>query len=426
MKNHSAGSPSSFNDEWFYEELMEFDLEKSLDLSSWYESENGPRWRAMAQKVWSPSPERTEWRDLIERLPSYFGSEVAYLADRTLTFAGRMHPDLDTILANHAYTEWLLYSEMDYSQYRDHIVHPFKVGMLAWWLLEKGAKDARNEILRNLSEASHVQRLLRHLGLTREIFSVSNQDSYRILNAAIWIAALFHDLGYGHNFMCGLEKRLCSSFGFYAGDVVGGSITGMNPDLMEKSLIVHHLDIHSTREDVNTGRWRNNSWPPNKERWQTSLFANLTRNHSIAGAMNLLCICQEIVDNWPDVDPRLVLVFELAAEAIFLHDLTGKDSFSEPNFEITFKESPLAVVLILADEMQCWGRPVLRYRRADDDQETITRFCSEHEELSYRLEDKNDKQTLYLDTHVFVKLQKMRDELKRLDWEGLVEIEELK
>ncbi|MFH1115156.1 MAG: hypothetical protein V1792_14690 [Pseudomonadota bacterium] len=154
------------------------------------------------------------------------------------------------------------------------------------------------------------------------------------------------------------------------------------------------------------------------------LFDNLTRNHSIAGALNLLCIAQEIVDHWPDVDPRLVLVFELAAEAIFLHDLTGKDSFSKSDLKITFQQSPLAVVLILADEMQCWGRPVLRHRPGGDDSETVTRFCSEHDELQYELITEDGKSTLSLEGHVFDKLDKMHSK-GRLDWHGFVEIKRL-
>ncbi|MFH1114918.1 MAG: hypothetical protein V1792_13485 [Pseudomonadota bacterium] len=420
MPANRLATPASFNDEWFYGELSKFDREHHLDLKSWYKSNEGPRWRAMSHTVWSSSPERTEWKRLIERLPTYFGSEVVYLTDWTLESLRRIYPDFDTIFANHAYMEWLLYAEMDYGEYRDHIVHPVKVAMVAWWLLNE-LSDATERIRERLASTAHVQRLLGHIGLSKGIFGDG-----KIVNAAIWLAALFHDLGYGHNFLCGLETRLMGSFGFYAGDVVGGSIAGMHPDLIEKSLIKHHLDGGSTGKPINTLGRKKRSWPPAKEPWQTMLYDNLPRNHSIAGALNLLCINQEIVDHWPDVDPRLVLIFELAAEAVFLHDLTGEKSFSKIDFQISFDESPLGVLLILADEIQCWGRPVLKHRRGRGHQEIVIRFEPEREAVKYRLEHSVSRSKLHLESCVSKKLEKIRSNGGRVDWSGLLDIVELK
>jgi hypothetical protein len=396
----------ALHDKWFYGELSKIRTENYADLSDWYKDtiNNGPRRRYMPQSVWAGSANRSEWRNLIQRLPSYFASEVAYLSNLNLEIATRIFPHLDTILANHAYFEWLLYAELDYDEYRDHIVHPFKVAMISKWLLDKADQD-RSKVADKLKKSKNVNRRLNDLNLSKNVFS--GDDGKRIINTALWLASLYHDLGYGHHFACCLEQRIRASYDFYRGDTVGGSVAGVNPDFIKRSLIRHHLDPTAADCPIQNRNHKDYRYPPEKFNWQNQLYANLSLNHSMAGALNMLCLLQDIIDYWPDADPRLILVFELAAEAIFLHDLTCKDNHILPHLEFAFDKTPLAIILILSDELQCWGRPVIRHRRGKDEHEIISRFEPERDRLNYNWGKSLDPPVLKLDKKIQYKIKKV-------------------
>ncbi len=427
------------DDEWFYGELNKIRKGDYADLSEWYKDtiNNGPRRRYMPQSVWAGSANRSEWRNLLQRLPSYFASEVAFLSNLNLEIATRIFPHLDTILANHAYFEWLLYAELDYDEYRDHIVHPFKVAMISKWLLENADDENRSKVADKLKKSKNVNRRLNDLNLSRDVFS--GDDGKRIINTALWLASLYHDLGYGHHFACCLEQRISASYGFYKGDTVGGSVAGVNPDFIRRSLIRHHLDPNAAGCPIQNRNHKEYRYPPEKFTWQNQLYANLSLNHSMAGALNMLCLLQDIIDYWPDVDPRLILVFELAAEAIFLHDLTGKDNHKLPHLEFAFDKTPLAIILILSDELQCWGRPMIRHRRGKDEHEIISRFEPKEDRLNYEWDKNQDPPILRIDKEIFddeiykleqrlIKQNEQATNKKTLDvhpWDKFLEVEPL-
>ena len=246
-----------FNDEWFYEQLKQFDLKSEVDLSNWYNHSEGPSWRGIPQTVWYQKPQSEIWKKLYKRLPHHFAREVAYLNNLSFEIARRVYPNFDTILANHAYSEWILYANLDHEKYREHIVHPFKVAVIARWLLEQ--TNRMKQLSANLSKANHVKDLLNRLSLKKSVFT---EDNGKIIKAALWLAGLYHDLGYGHNFFCRMESRLKETYSFYKGDLVAESISGIPEKTIENSLIKKYL----------------------KPNWKTSLYENLSRNHSIAGA----------------------------------------------------------------------------------------------------------------------------------------------
>lgn len=406
---------ATLNDEWFYTKLEDYTREKSLetevDLTEWFNFKQGPRWRGMPESVWRGDSDLPEWKKLCRRLPKYFASEVAYLTNRSLEIARRVFPYFDTILASHAYVEWLLYANLDHGKYRDHIVHPFKVAVIARWLLEKTEKF--EQIAQKLGEAGHVQNLLKKLGLSEDVFT---ENDYKLIKAAMWLAGLYHDLGYGHNLLCYLEKRLETSYRFYVGDVVAGSVRGIPPECIERSLLRSYLEEKGKCDTPAEGYW-----PPKKGAWEVALYENLPRNHSIAGALNFLCLLQEILDHWHDVDPRVILTFELAAEAIFFHDLTHKDNYFDPNLCVSFKDRPIALILILADEMQDWGRPRLQYRQVDWQNEVVVKFESD-DGVAYKWANGPNVKTLQIEQRVFDSLAKIGS---RIDWDGFVDIKSL-
>lgn len=411
----------AFDNRWFYEQLKRFDPEREVRLGDLV---TVPRWRGMHSSVWVRSVAHHEWERLYHRVPPAFADEIAYLTNKSLAVAARVYPYFDAILANHAYLEWLEYAEFEYPTYRDHIVHPFKVAVLARWLVEESR--TLNTIVRNTQDAAHVRRLLDRLSLNP---SALNET---IVLSALWLAGLYHDLGYGHNLFCYLEKRVRTSYPFYGADVLGGSVRGIPRNIIERSLLIEFLAPSHIR-DVEPESWRDMRWPAAKAAWEISLFQNFPLNHSIAGALNLLCLLGEIIDHWHEVDPRLVIAFELAAEATFFHDLTQPDNYTSwpvqimgkgrtKPIKVTFRERPLAVVLILADEIQEWGRPRLQFRPGEHPNEVITSFESKTS-VDYEWDSK--KRVLYLPQPTHDRIAGIVGPGGRVDSKGFIKIEPL-
>lgn len=469
------------DDDWFYGQLCNIPLhdglavsgKPSLDLRGWCGAQRGTRWRAMPETFWIESPRKSEWSRLLARLPQAFRDELEFLYTFILEALRHITPNLDTSLANHAYSEWLLYHDLESGLYREHIVHPVKVAVIARWLLDQsGAINRVKSHLAGKESAPHVKILLRQLTLSESIFrenSNGEKNGEKIIHAALWLAGLLHDLGYGHNFLCRLDRRMRSAYGFYPGGTIGGTAGGINPALIERSLLPRFLlDSQSWEHFKETGKLPELENKASKESWRLSLYRNLTNNHSVSGALNLLWLLQETVEYWPEIDPRLVLVFELAAEAIFLHDLAKKEKFvhlaissdkssskkntwpSEKKPFINFQDSPLAVILILADELQAWGRPRLRYDTGNDGDQVRVYFDKRRrdangnlleEKLWHRVQYEWKKpassrgiRTLHLDSAAYAALETLKGpkdpkhpdyDPTRFSYEGFLNIESL-
>lgn len=462
-----TANESFLNDEWFYEELSSVPLkqelgsfrEPNLDLRSWCGTQTGTRWRAMPETFWTESARRPELAELLRRLPHSLGNELDFLYTFILEALRHIVPNLDTIMASHAYSEWLLYHDLDSGLYREHIVHPVKVAVIARWLLKKsGAMRRVKRHLAGKATAPHVKVLLRHLTLSEKVL-LESPDGDKIILAALWLAGLLHDLGYGHNFLCNIDRRMRAAYGFYPGGVVGSTVAGMNPVLIERSLLPRYLlDPKAWEAFQESGKLPEPENKSCKESWRLTLYRNLTNNHSIAGALNLLCLLQELVEYWPEIDSRLVLVFELATEAIFLHDLAHEDKFEHfvsPRAEyphskdkwpskqrplINFKDSPLAVILILADEIQAWGRPRLCYQHGSDPDQVTVHFDARRRDKDGELLEKglrhgvrfawedsqtDGNRTLRLDQAAFGAIERLSHERSRFCCAGFIRIGKL-
>ena len=417
---------------WIYDLLSRIDHEnKLLDLTSWCGRMLGARWLSTPERYWVDAPRKEAWLKLLTKLPRGFRREIEQVNNFVLDVAAHIVPNLDTILSNHAYIEWLLYHNLDHEKYREHIVHPVKVAAVAQWLLKKSNRE--EEIKSNLHEAEQVKCCLAKLNIAEDFFKKDKQGE-KVIRAALWIAGLFHDLGYGHNFFCQLERRISDSYRFYSGDVVGGSITGFDQRLLEQSLLLYHLVDETDMKDYShTGNLVCKESNSPKEGWELRLYKFLSCNHGIAGALNVLYLLQEIVEYWPKVDPKLILTFELAAEAIFLHDLTEQRNYSPPQHSgipfISFRNSPLAVILVLADEIQDWGRPRFDYCDSLNSDEIIVKQRRSDQRIPYRWEgpDKNGLKTLRLPDKIAKKLRALGEVegQKRFSSKDFVTIESL-
>jgi len=126
------------NNQWIYHLLGEIHHEnRFFDLTAWCGGMLGARWQSMPERYWVVAPQKEEWLRLLSKLPRRFRRELEQVNNFVLEAATHIVPNLDTILSNHAYMEWLLYHNLDHEKYREHIVHPVKVAAVAQWLFIK-------------------------------------------------------------------------------------------------------------------------------------------------------------------------------------------------------------------------------------------------------------------------------------------------
>ncbi|MBN2443445.1 MAG: hypothetical protein JXJ04_18935 [Spirochaetales bacterium] len=357
---------SELNDKWIYDKLEQFKPEDELDMRTWYNTVNGPRWRGMGESVLDKKDKASLYSKFGKRFPKSMTDEMLYLTDRLLDITRKIHPCFETILFQHTYAEGFLYADLDLKKYREHIIHPFKVAVIARWLLEESGNI--NEIKKNLKKNKKIKELLTYLHLSDSVF---DEKENKIIKCALWLPGLFHDIGYFHYLFNRIEDHIKQLYPFYKGDVAGVSVAGINTLIIKRSLVWQYLMDENLKE--------------NHDPWKGGVYNNLWKNHSVAGAIAFIHFYQEILDHWDEVDPRMLLVFELAAEAIFLHDLSKTKNFNG-ELKIQFNTQPLAIILILADELQDWGRPRISYKQ-DGFTDTVNMEFKYKDKVEYQLDN---------------------------------------
>ncbi len=98
-------------------------------------------------------------------------------------------------------------------------------------------------------------------------------------------------------------------------------------------------------------------------RLQSGLVRNLlTLNHGMSSALFILSLSERLRAARAS-NPHLQIAFEIAAEAVMLHDMTKDKRWSglHRNFLAarTHEEAPVAVLLMLCDELTVWNRPLV-------------------------------------------------------------------
>src|SRR5208283_4231354 len=111
----SAADHGCLDDQWIYNFLSRILHEYGLfDLTEWCGPMVGVRWQSMPERYWTEAPRKAEWLQLLSKLPRRFRRELEHINNFVLDAASRIVPNLDTILSNHAYMEWLLYHNLDH------------------------------------------------------------------------------------------------------------------------------------------------------------------------------------------------------------------------------------------------------------------------------------------------------------------------
>lgn len=279
----------------------------------------------------------------LSRLPQEMAGWSAFVLWRVFTYACRFHPAFRVMLKDHLYAELLLYAESDYARYREHIVHPYKVMAVGAWLMTEVGRLVAS-IGANLRSNTRVVQLVESLRLATSVL-----DDPHVIKTAWWLAGLFHDLGYTFYFMSrSLEPKILRTYPVYAGSA-GGRLGVGTPSHLAQMALFRDLWESGTAEEEHKG----------------FLTESASMNHSVVGGLTLLSMLSEMESVYK-VTPEQALAFHLAADATAIHDVVGpgKTVHCElPSRCVAFRDRPLAWLLILCDELQDWGRPILSFRR---------------------------------------------------------------
>jgi two-component system sensor histidine kinase/response regulator len=356
-ENHDPGynQPRNqifINDQWILERLENKELFKSLGIKDIERFDD---------KI------KNAFRDYKNGKYSVWFSEETYES----IFNKRIYPileiagleDIASSLKSFLWFERAAYIGPFYSsdkRYRDHFLHQLRIAVLGDFFLnaEIIIKDKCCKIVEKIVE------LLKKRKSPRE-FQFSFDE--RSIRNTWWVTALMHDCSYAlysifspHLFEKESLEKLKNIF-----DVGLYEKYKNNHEEAEKKLI----------EDIK------NKLPEMIKEVELKSFEDVILNaaktkkmHSIYGAYNFW-------KKYPHMRDKK-FCFELAVQSILLHHEFCDSEKEEPS--ITFEEYPLAFLLILMDEIQEWGRPlIINVKEKDRDPISISKII-ELDEVSVK------------------------------------------
>lgn len=108
-----------------------------------------------------------------------------------------------------------------------------------------------------------------------------------------------------------------------------------------------------------------------KQRQLTAGFFRdcLPLNHSIASSFFISHIAEDLLKS-RSISEKLYVAFNIAAEAAMLHDMTKEERCLHLKHKFLNADSdktvPMAILLILSDEISAWGRHRIKYEQNDE------------------------------------------------------------
>jgi hypothetical protein len=290
-------------------------------------------------------------KNLSLMMPREYFLELQFCAKTIAALFGTIFPPLASHIEQLAYIEWLLYTEPGYTKYRDHLVHMFKVAFAGHCLLSYHI--LLEKICLFQFQSQHFEKWI------KDKFHISEEEHKEIIRMAFFLAAIFHDFGYGYYFHNRYQQRLYKINDWL---LPGPDLTDINGPLFQKfktSLPYSYIeDNHlwcSKSDKLNDTQ---------KPILISGFFRDcLPLNHSIASTFTIMNIVKNLWDVGA-LNDKLYLAFQLAAEAIMIHDMTCRHNWMHLNFgkkdhfldSQSYKEIPISVLLILADELAVWNR----------------------------------------------------------------------
>ena len=303
-------------------------------------------------------------------MPREYFLEVQYCAKAYATLFGKIFPKLAVYVDQLAYIEWLLYTEPDNSGYRDHLVHMFKVAFVCDQLLS--VPNFLENVVDKQFKSAHFKEWC---DIQKINFNVWEKGTKKdVVEIALFLAGLFHDFGYGYHFYSKYRSKLLKIYQWLLPDA--GLID------------TNTLETHTMLDSLPSAFVKKHHWwlQENRSKNEQEIIAGFYRdclplNHSVASAFFVVDLAENL---WRKeaISEELYVAFQLAAEACMIHDMTGdgksvylvsKKNGPGKNNNNCFIDSsdhksiPLAILLILADELSIWNRPRLETKASGDE-----------------------------------------------------------
>jgi hypothetical protein len=310
-------------------------------------------------------------------MPREYFHEMEYCALAYSTIFGKILPNLAKNIEQLAYIEWLCYVEPENPHYRDHFVHMLKVAFVYDKIISTNRIIKSKLVKLQFDKSNHFSSWVAQRGLDFDETQRKN-----IITAAYFLASIFHDFGYGYKFLRSYEERLFK-LNILGSDSIG--ITRARSEIIKKSLLGEFiLSRHAECEN----RPINNLSSKQKDNLIFGFIRDcLPLNHSVASSLIILDIAEDLYQR-QIILPSLYIAFQLAAETCLIHDLTNSKNYLHlKNSSIDHEhfldcnccnEIPMAILLILADELSMWSRPLIEYEYDNNDIKKINISITNH------------------------------------------------
>lgn len=294
-------------------------------------------------------------------MPRRYFLEVQYCAKAYATFFSSVLPTLASHVDQLAYIEWLLYTEPGNPGYRDHLVHMFKVAFVCAQLLS--VENLLSTAVNSQFKADHFLSWC-----DRQKISPSGWNSKErktVLELALFLAAIFHDFGYGYYFHAKYRAEL---FKIYQWLLPEGNPSDTNTRVLQSLPSAFIKENHG---------WLKSRSSENEQDVIAGFYRDCIRlNHSVASTFFIIDVAESLNQSGA-LSEQLYVAFQLAAEASMIHDMTQNskwvhlDSSNKSNDHFIdcgdHESIPLAMLLILADELSVWNRPRLQTKDKGSD-----------------------------------------------------------
>lgn len=332
-------------------------------------------------------------------VPREYFLELQYCAKAYATIFSKIFPGLATCIDELIYIEWLLYVEPSTLRYRDHLVHMFKVAYAGDRFMSNEAllsKIVERQFAKpdNGKCESHFRLWLKERCFDADTWT--HEEKKEIIKIAFFIAALFHDVGYGHYYLNKYKERLFRIYPWLLPDinqidanayVCQGTLDGLPACFIRHS---HYL------LNPEGGNSRDTSSKQKQRQLTAGFFRDsLPLNHSIASSFFISHIAEDLLKS-RSISEKLYVAFNIAAEAAMLHDMTKEERclHLKPQFlnADSDKTVPMAILLILSDEISAWGRHRIKYEQND---ESVS-VCFNKEDMIERIDMLFEKSSIKL------------------------------
>lgn len=293
-------------------------------------------------------------------MPTGYFYEIHYCISIYASILGRIFPPLASDIEQLGYIEWLQFTEPLHENYRDHLVHFFKVAFVSDTFLF--SPTFLSSVVSCQAKSGHFKKWCKEQKIPLSKWEDDGQFE-DVIKVAFFITSLFHDIGYGYYHLQEYKQNLCKLYSWLL------SPDNIAFDIQSKSLM-HSLPAAFIRE--NHAWLKSSSIEARKEDVVFGFFRDcLPINHSIPSALFVLDLADKVTGARA-ISPKLYTAFHLAAEAIMIHDMIDKERWlhltpqrhAENRCHFinidNHDQFPIAISMILFDQLSRWNSPKLQ------------------------------------------------------------------